>query len=61
MTNFMLTVLARVIKNVSELKKPLTGGEPIPSKTSWKDYPITQTMKSLFDGSAFNVFLFCIS
>jgi len=26
-TNYMLTFLARVIKNVSALKKPLTGGE----------------------------------
>jgi len=60
-TNFMLTALARVIGNVSELNKPLTGGETIPSKTFWKEYPMTQTMKSLFDGSAFNAFLFCVS
>ena len=60
-TNYSLTVLARVIGKIGELKKPLTGGEKIPDGLSWKEIPLTRTMKSMYDGSAFNVFFFCIS
>ena len=61
MTNYTLTVLARVISNIGDLKKPLTGGEKIPDGLCWKETPITRILKSSFNGSAFTSFMFCMS
>ena len=61
MTNYSLTVLARVISQVAGLKKPLCGGEKIPDATFWKESSITRILQSSWDGSAFTVFVFCCS
>ena len=53
--------MGRVIDNVTRLKKLLTGGETIPNNTGWKESPLTQILRSSFDGTAFTVFIFCLS
>lgn len=61
MTNYSLTVLARVVGNIASLKKPLTGGEVIPNSTQWKEVAITRVLRSSFDGSAFTCFIIAVS
>lgn len=60
-TNYSLTVLARVVGQIAELKKPLTGGEKIPEKTYYKESGITRILKNSWNGTAFTIFLFCLS
>lgn len=60
-SNWSLYVMARVIGNVARLKKPLTGGEVIPNNTSYKEIDITRVMKHNWNGTAFTVFMFCLS
>jgi hypothetical protein len=60
-TNFSLTLLARVVGNIAALKKPLTGGEKIPDSTCYKESAITRILKNSWDGTAFTIFLFCLS
>ena len=43
------------------MKKPLVGGEKVPDGSSWKEMPLTRILKSMFDGSAFSIFVFCLS
>ena len=54
-------MFAKVISNISHMKKPLIGGEKIPDGTSWKEFPLTRILKSMFDGSAYSTFVFCMS
>ena len=61
MINYSLTVFARVIFSVTNLKKPIENGGKIPDKTCWKETAITRILKTSFNGQAFNSFLFCIS
>lgn len=61
MINYSLTVFARVIFAVTNLKKPLVHGAKIPDKTCWKETAITRILKTSFNGHAFSSFLFCIS
>jgi hypothetical protein len=60
-TNFSLLSLSKVISNISNLKKPLVGGEKVPDGSSYKEMPLTRILKSMFDGSAFSIFVFCLS
>ena len=53
--------LAKVIANISNLKKPLVGGEKVPDGSSYKEMPLTRILKSMFDGSAYSIFVFCLS
>ena len=43
------------------MKKPLVGGEKVPDGTSYKEMPLTRILKSMFDGSAYSIFVFCLS
>jgi hypothetical protein len=61
MINYSLTVFARVIFSVTNLKKPIERGGEIPTKTCWKETSITRMLKSSFNGLAFSSFLFCLS
>lgn len=61
MINYSLTVFARVIFGVTNLKKPIENGAKIPDKTCWKETAITRILKTSFNGQAFSSFLFCIS
>ena len=60
-TNYSLTILARVVGNMAALKKPLTGGQKIPESTFYKESAITRILKNSWDGTAFTIFLFCLS
>jgi len=61
MTNFSLLIFSKIISNISNLKKPLVGGEKIPDGSSYKEIPLSRVLKSMFDGSAFSIFVICIS
>ena len=54
-------MFAKVIANVSNLKKPLVGGEKVPDGTSYKEYPLSRILMSMFNGSAYSIFVFCLS
>ena len=43
------------------MKKPLTGGEPIPNTILWKANAIGLLLKSSWNGLAFTCFIFCVS
>ena len=53
--------MARVVGNIAALKRPLTGGEKIPDGTSYKETAFTRILKNSWNGTAFTVFLFCVS
>ena len=53
--------MARVVGNIAALKKPLTGGEKIPDGTCYKETAFTRILKNSWNGTAFTVFLFCMS
>lgn len=59
-TNFSILQFTRVLEVISRMGT-LTGGAPIPPGVPWKEVPITQIMKSSFDGSAFTSFILCVS
>lgn len=61
MINWSLTVFARVIFAITNLKKPIERGGEIPVKTCWKETAISRMLKSSFNGMAFSTFLFCLS
>lgn len=62
MINFTLSIFARAVLAVGELKKPLTGGEKLPPSCSvWKETGITKTLKDSFNGMAFTSIMICLS
>ena len=61
MINWSLTVFARVMFSVGNLKKPIERGAEVPVKTCWKETAITRMLKTSFNGLAFSSFLFCMS
>jgi hypothetical protein len=60
-TNFSLSTLARVITNVGNFKKPITGGEKLPDGCQWKEINVTRLLKTSFSGYAFTGFLLACS
>ena len=60
-TNIGLLELAKVVGNVTKLKKPLTGGDKLPDGVDWKQHAITRLIKSSFEGLAFTCLIFCVS
>ena len=60
-TNFSLTTFNKVLNNVTNLKKPLTGGDKLPDGVGWKEINITRILKSSFNGYAYTGFILCIS
>ena len=60
-TNFSLSTFTRVLGNVTNLKKPITGGEKLPDGVGWKEINITRVLKSSFSGYAFSGFILCLS
>lgn len=60
-TNFSLSTLARVLGNVGNFKKPITGGEKLPDGCQWKEINITRMIKESFSGYAFTGFVLAVS
>ena len=60
--NWGLYMFARSICSIAaNCKKPLTGGEKIPSNIDWKGIGFNKHLKSSINGMAFTAFILCIS
>ena len=49
----------KIVKDVSELKKPISDGKEIPGWIMWKEIIITRIIKESFNGLALTNFIFC--
>jgi len=61
--NWSLYHFARTIWDIAAVtpKKPLTGGEKIPSSIWWRGTGFTKNLKSSLNGLAFTAFILCFS